>query len=466
MNEYDIAIIGGGPAGSSAATYLSKMGYNVAVFEKEKFPREHVGESLIPFCYYRLKDMGVIDEVRKFATKKPGINFIDKDGRRESVWCFERVLTDGAGMIFHTPRAEFDKCLLDHSAKCGAHIFEEHRVFEVNLENTNEVTLRAQDISGEEKIIRAKFLLDASGQSSFLAKKLNDKTHYAGLDRVAFYRRWVNNKYDDSLNAGMIKIVYLGGEKKGWFWVIPIGRNYLSIGVSLNHDYVREQKKKFTGDDWKNKLYAQELSEAVCLHDILRDSVPEHDTLTISDYSYFAKKKYGKNWAMIGDAGAFLDPIFSSGLFVAMETAFRVTKVVDTHLKKGIDNAQLEFAEAFIDIEGGYRLIEQFVRLFYDQELMKFSDTGSSDDGFQKFLNAYDTFHYLLAGDFFSHWKKYSGFLDTLTKERNFNQFIHYVKSRAGQIADKEYCRYSFEEIYGHLPEKSTIEKQNEKISK
>lgn len=451
--DFDVAIIGGGPSGSSAATYLSMMGYKVGVFEKEKFPREHVGESLIPFCYYRLVDMDVIDDVRKFATKKPGINFLDKDGTRESVWCFERVLTDGAGMIFHTPRAEFDKALLDNAAKKGAHVFEQHSVKEVNLENPDEVHLRLTDAEGKEKKISARFLLDGSGQSSFLAKKFGDKTHYEGLDRVAFYRRWVNNKYDDSLNAGMIKIVYLGGEKKGWFWVIPIGRNYLSIGVSLNHEYVREQKKKFTGPNWKNELYLQELAEASCLNEILSESVPEHDTIVVGDYSYFAKQKYGSNWAMIGDAGAFLDPIFSSGLFVAMETAYRVTKVVDIHLKKGSAEAQPAFAETFVDIEGGYKLIEKFVRLFYDPELMKFSHTGTGDDGYQKFLNAYDTFHYLLAGDFFANWRKYTGFLDTLNHERNFNQFINYVKTKAQEFSDKEYCRYSFQDIYGHLPE-------------
>jgi flavin-dependent dehydrogenase len=461
--KYDVAIIGGGPSGSSAATYLRQMGHSVAVFEKERFPREHVGESLIPFCYYRLVDLGVIDEVRKFATKKPGINFLDKDGTRESVWCFERILNDGAGMIFHTPRAEFDQCLLKHSAKNGADVFEEHRVKEVDVKDPDEVKLVVVDNSGKEKKVSARFLLDASGQQSFLAKKFGDKHHYEGLDRVAFYRRWRNNKYDDSLNAGMIKIVYLGGEKKGWFWVIPIGRNYLSIGVSLNHDHVREQKKKFTGDNWKNELYMQELAEATCLDEILKDSIAEHDTLSISDYSYYADKKHGENWAMIGDAGAFLDPVFSSGLFVAMETAKRVTAVVDTHLKSGSERSQKEFEDAFIEINGGYKLIEKFVRLFYDPELMNFSNTGSNDDGYRKFVNAYDTLHYLLAGDFFSQWRKYTPFIDTLNKERNFNQFIQYVKTVAKEYSDKEYCRYSFEDIYGHLPLDENVPEIQEK---
>jgi len=449
---YDVAIIGGGPAGSSAATYLSRMGYSVALFEKEKFPREHVGESLIPFCYYRLRDMGVLDEVKKFATYKPGINFIDKDGVRESVWCFERILKDGAGMIFHTPRAEFDQCLLEHSRKQGAQVFEEHLVKDVTLGNAEEAVLRVQGKNGEREV-RAKFLLDASGQHSYLGKRLGTKIPYEGLDRTAFYRRWRNNKYDKSLNAGMIKIVYLGGDKKGWLWVIPIGRNYLSIGVSLNNDYVREQKKKFSGPAWKDQFYAAEIAEATCLSQILSESIPEHETLSIGDYSYSVKQKFGDNYAMIGDAGAFLDPIFSSGLFVAMETAYRVSLALDVKMKQGAEVGRKAFEETFVHIEGGYKLIEKFVRLFYDPELIKFSHTGPGDDGYQKFLNSYDIFHYLMAGDFFTNYKKYTDFLDTLNRERSFNQFVHFVKAKASEFPNENYCNYTFEEIYGHLPE-------------
>jgi flavin-dependent dehydrogenase len=460
MNStYDVAIIGGGPAGSSAATYLARMGHSVAVFEKEKFPREHVGESLIPFCYYRLKDLGVIADIEKFATRKPGINFLTKDGSRESVWCFERVLKDGAGNIYHTPRAEFDKALLDNSAKAGAHVFEEHQVTETIFDEAG-VLVSVKDKTAEKKQVRARFLLDASGQHSFLAKRNGVKKSYEGLDRVAFYRRWRNNTYDKALNAGMIKIVYLGGEKKGWFWVIPIGRNYLSIGVSLNHDYVREQKKKFTGADWKDQLYAQEIAEASCLDKILEKSVAEHETLSVSDYSYYATKKSGDSHALIGDAGAFLDPIFSSGLFAAMETAYRVTKAVDVQLRLGKEAGARAFEETFIDIEAGYKLIEKFVRLFYSPELLNFAYAGSHDAGYEKFLAAYNVFHYLLAGDFFTEHKKYTEFIDTLNSEKNYNRFLHYVRNKAQEFPDEAYCNYSFEEIYGHLPDVENLPRE------
>lgn len=452
MEVFDVAIIGGGPSGSSAATYLSRNGFRVVLFEKEQFPREHIGESLIPFCNYRLRDLGVIDEVEKFATKKPGINFIDKTGLRQSVWCFERILPQEIGLTFHTQRALFDKTLLDHAARKGATVLQRHSVKDVDLSDPSKVVLRVQDAEGQEKQYTARFLLDGSGQYSFLAKKLGGKNPYKGLDRVAFYRRWHNNNYDEALNAGMIKIVYLGGQKKGWLWVIPIGRNYLSIGVSLNHEYVRERKKELSSEDWKNELYAGELAEATCLNDILKNSTPEEDTRVVSDYSYSVEKKYGENYAMIGDAGAFLDPIFSSGLFVAMETAYRVTHAVQIKLKQDATAARIAFEEAFADIDAGYKLIEQFVRIFYDDELLNFSHLGPGDDGYDQFIRGYNIFHYLMAGDFFSQHKKYSEFMSTLTQERNYNKFIHYTQTKAQEYPNDEYCRYTFEQVYGHLP--------------
>jgi flavin-dependent dehydrogenase len=451
-SNYDVAIIGGGPGGSSAATYLSQLGYSVVLFEKEKFPRDHVGESLIPYCYYKMKELGVLDDVVKFATKKPGVQFVDRGNERQSVWCFDKVIDDGAQMSFHTLRAPFDKALLDNSKKHGAEVLEECQVKDVDLSNPEKVSLTVVDLPGNEKKYTARFLIDASGQGAFLAKKKHDRKPYEGLDRVAFFSHWLETNYDAPLSGGLIKIIYLGGEKKGWLWVIPVGRNHLSIGVTLNNSYVKEQKKKLTGPDWKERLYRQEVAEAKNLEPVLKNAKLEHDVQVLGDYSYAVKKKFGDNYVMVGDAGAFLDPIFSSGIYVAMETAHRVAKSLDVKFREGNVAGQKAFEEHFVAINGGYELIEKFVRLFYDPELLNFSHLGTEDDGYTKFLNAYEVFHYLLAGDFFSDYQKYSGFIDDLNKERSFNRFINYVKSRAKEFPNSDFCRYSFEEVYGHLP--------------
>lgn len=454
--DYDVIIIGGGPGGSSSAIYLRQKGYKVILFEKEIFPRDHVGESLIPFTYYKLKEMGVLEDVLQFATMKPGVNFVDADGKRQSVWCFDRIMKDGAQMSMHTLRAPFDHAILKRARTVGAEIYEGATVRSADLSDPEKATVKVVLQDGTEKSVRAKFLIDASGQHSFLASSMNVRKPYPGLDRVALFTHWINTKYDAALTGGLIKIIYLGGEKLGWLWVIPVGRNHLSIGVTLNNSYVREQKKVL-GENWKELLYRQEVGFAENLKPILANADIEHAVQVLGDYSYSVEKKYGSNFVHVGDSGAFLDPIFSSGIYIAMEVAERASRCIDVQLREGSERGQEQFKTEFNKIEGAYRLVEKFVRLFYQPELLNFSHAGVSDNGYQKFLNAYEAFHYLLAGDFFSEYKKYEEFLDQLNSEKQFNKFVHFVKSQAKEFPDEDFCRYSFEEIYGHLPQTAQV---------
>lgn len=454
---YDVAIIGGGPAGSSFATFARQRGLNVILFEKEKFPRDHIGESLIPFTYWKLKELGVLEDLKKFATYKPGVNFVDADAKKQSTWCFGKVLKDESQMAIHTLRAPFDKALLDNAKKLGAEVHEEHKVKEINTEDpSGNVFLKVENKEGENFNIKARFLIDASGQNSFMAKKLGAKIPYEGLDRVAFYSHWLDTKYDIALEQGLIKIIYLGGTKKGWIWVIPVGRNHLSVGVSLNNDYVREQKAKFTAagsSDWIKDFYLQELGYAPHLTSILENAKMEHEVTSIGDYSYYVEKKYGKNYAMIGDAGAFLDPIFSSGVYVALETAGRVVNAVNTTLVKGYEEGEKAFIKEFETIEGGYKLIEKFVRLFYSPELLNFAHANPSDPkSYEASIQAYSVFHYLLAGNFFENHKLYSEVIDSINSEKTYNRFISLIRKENNDPYLLTDCGFNFENIYGHLP--------------
>ncbi len=448
--KYDVAIIGGGPGGSSTAIYLRQKGYSVVLLEKEIFPRDHVGESLIPFTYYKLQDLGVWEDILAFATKKPGVNFVDRDGIRQSVWCFDRILSDNAQMSVHTLRAPFDHAILKRAATVGAHVHEGVKVKNVDLSDPDSVTVHTE--STEVPEIKARFLIDATGQNSFLGSKLKLRVPYEDLDRVALFSHWINTTYDAALAGGLIKIIYLGGEKLGWLWVIPVGRNHLSIGVTLNNSYVRDQKK-ILGENWKEKLYRSEIEQAVNLKSILNGAQIEHEIQMVGDYSYRIPKKYGSNYAIVGDAAAFLDPIFSSGVYVAMETADRVAQCLDAKFRNGNAAGEEAFALQYGHIEKGYDLIEKFIRLFYQPELLNFSHADASDDDYGKFVSAYEIFHYLLSGDFFSQPEKYSAFLDEMNTGRSYDKFLHFVRDRAKEYPDAEFCKYSFEEIYGHLPE-------------
>src|ERR1700756_5000913 len=243
---YDVIIIGGGPAGSTAATFLAQHNHKVLLLEKEKFPREHIGESLIPLTYTALKKMGLLEELDKIATRKPGVSFVSSDGNSQSLCCFKNVIKDESYLSYHVVRSAFDDLLLKNSRRKGATVIEETTAKNIILDKPDgTVQLTGVNNKGEETTYHAKFLIDASGQSTLLGKKLGVKKSFKDLDRVALFNHWTNTNFDSSLKEGAIKIVYLGGEKKGWVWVIPVSAQHLSVGVVINNSYVKQEKEKF-----------------------------------------------------------------------------------------------------------------------------------------------------------------------------------------------------------------------------
>lgn len=453
MSLYDTIIIGGGPAGSTAASLLASQGHKVLLLEKEKFPREHIGESLIPASYNILAKLGVLEDLKKISPRKPGVNFISNDGATQSMWCFRNVVKDESYLSFHVKRSAFDQLLLNNSRKKGAEVLEEHTVNHVNLEGkdgTVEVIAVAQ---GETKTFVARFLIDASGQNTFMGRKLGVKTAVKDLDRVALWTHWTGAAYDIPLTQGAIKIVYLGGdEKKGWIWVIPIAKDNLSIGVVVNNAFLKKEKERLQAlgiDNWKHELYMNEINGSDAVKKLLPAAHMNHKVQINGDYSYFCTQKYGNNFALVGDAGAFLDPIFSSGIFVGMQSAELVSNAVHEKLSNG--NEQI-LHDVYENINGALMLIEKFIKLFYNPELLDFSKMG--DPGkhlkFSETESIYSIFHYLLSGDFFANYQKYSDFIDTMKDpmmQKKFQNLIRHTK----EYGEEASCGELFEEMYGKV---------------
>lgn len=454
MTLYDIIIIGGGPAGSTSATLLAEKGFKVLLLEKEAFPREHIGESLIPLSYDILKRQGLIGKLNKIATRKPGVQFVDKDGIKQSLWCFKNVIKDEGYLTFHVIRSAFDKMLLDNSKSKGADVREQHLVKHVILDRADKIVeVHATNAQGGEEKFEAKFLLDCSGQSTFIGRKLGVKKSFTDLDRVAVWSHWTNVEYDSVLKEGAIKIVYLGGEKKGWMWVIPVSAEHLSIGVVVNNSHVKAKKQQFKDSaDWKQDFYLNELAESSLWKGMLKNAKMEHKVGMAGDYSYFCEKKYGDNFALVGDAGAFLDPIFSSGIYVGMHSAELVADALEAKLRGKGDQ---ELIDVYTKINGAVKLLEKFIRLFYTPEALNFAELGHPDDlvKYENFEGAYTIFHYLLAGDFFNNYEKYGEFIDVIRDHKSMTKFqnlIHYPKNGRPDAS----CGESFEKMYGEMTHK------------
>ncbi|PTM08497.1 MAG: hypothetical protein DA408_20430 [Bacteroidetes bacterium] len=429
MNKfYDAIIIGGGPAGSTMASKLAEKGQHVLVLEKAKFPREHVGESLLPFLYHLFEELGVLDEMKARFSRKPGVTFSNIDGTEASHWCFKHVIKDESGLSFHVRRAEFDDMLLQNSRKKGAEVMEEVSVQKVDLDiDPNQATVYAENAQGEQLQFTGRMVVDASGQNTILATQMKTKKPFESLTpRVAYSSHWENAKLTPELAAGNIKIVHLEGEKMGWFWMIPL-IDRLSVGVALNMSYANQQRRilKETTTDWQAKLYEQELQESLVAQEVLAGATRMGPVMANGDFSYYSSTKWGTNFVIVGDASGFLDPIFSSGIYLGMKSSLLVAEGI-TDMLGGNGTATIE--TAYSDIQGAYKLVEKLINTFYEPGSIKWDQAGSAFDlSYKKFETAYSILHLILAGDFFKNHAKYFKAIDILRTPQKIEQYKHLI---------------------------------------
>jgi flavin-dependent dehydrogenase len=433
MNKMvDFIVIGGGPAGSTIATQLARKGYSVTVFEKEKFPRDHVGESLLPFCYQMMEELKVLEYMKKYTVRKPGVMFISADGSRKKTYCFDKVIHDESALAFHVLRDEFDDFLLKNSVKFGAVVHEETKVTGVELNRPDEtVKVEVKYKSGKLKTHFAKQLIDASGQDTFLIRKMNCKKSFDNLDRVAFYTHWMLDSMPKYIDVGIQPIVYLGGEKAGWIFIIPVGVNRISVGVVVNNSFVKSEKAKITSSgikDWQNQFYQNELNSSPFVANLLRSAKRRENQslVVIGDYSYYSDIKYGNDFALTGDSSTFLDPIFSSGVYLSMKSSFLLAEAFDKKFRGGDmkDNSALE--NCYSSINGAYSLMTKFINYFYNSKALDLTELNNSNMDLNDHIKRESSFqllHYLLAGDFFSEFAKYDEILEMLQNPKHYMRF-------------------------------------------
>jgi len=450
--EHDVIVIGGGPAGSTAAALLARSEHDVLLLEKARFPREHVGESLLPFCYRLFEDLGVLDEMKKRFVRKPGVRFVDgRRGITSTTWCFNHVIKDSSYLSFQVPRADFDHLLLKNAIRLGVTVREQTKVKDVDIASASDrVTVRSTDESGNEQVHHARFLIDASGRDAILGSKYGWRTLREELDRTAVWSHWGGVKLSGGLEEGLSLILYMGEEQKGWIWVFPLGVDRITAGFVAQNSYIREQRQKLLGagsTSWEYDLCIQELTKSPLVDRLLKGAELKMRMMVNGNYSYEVKNHYGTNYAMIGDARGFIDPIFSSGVFLSMKSAYLVSDAVHHQLTtKETENPLM--IKAYEQITGAYNFVHKMIRLFYNPHALTWAEAGADGESHKNHQSAMAAGHYLLAGDFFEKYKKYNAFFKSLENPKAFRRFKDRVIDR--EVFQTQ-CNTKPEEVFGEV---------------
>ena len=324
--DCDVLVIGGGPAGSTAAALLAEKGHRVTLLEKSRHPRFHIGESLLPANLPLFETLGVADEVRAIGMEKRGAEFVSPFHDHAQTFNFADAWNKSMPSAYQVRRSEFDAILIRNAARKGAEVIEECRVRDVELlPDAQGAVVRAQAADGSEAVWRARFLVDASGRDTFLGNRLKAKQRNPHHNSSALYAHFTGARRHAGSAAGNISIFWF---EHGWFWFIPLHDGATSVGAVVWPYYLKSRTGSL--EEFLHETIAKCPPLAERLSDAQRSSKVE----ATGNFSYTTDHTHGDAYVLLGDAFAFVDPMFSSGVWLAMQSAVAGSEAIDICLRE------------------------------------------------------------------------------------------------------------------------------------
>jgi len=318
----DVLVIGGGPAGSTISALLAQRGRDVVMLEKSRHPRFHIGESLLPFNMPLFEQLGVAKEIEAIGMTKYGAEFVSPWHDKPVMFEFANALDSPFPSTYQVRRSEFDRILFRNAARKGARAIEECRVTGVEF-RPGGVAVTAREESGHERVWQSRFVVDASGRDTFLASRLGIKERNREHNSAAIYGHFAGATRLPGKSEGNISIFWF---EHGWFWFIPLSDGATSIGAVCWPYYMKTRKTS------PERFLLDTIALCPALAERMRKARLISPVTATGNYSYSAGRAAGTNHIMLGDAFAFIDPIFSTGVFLAMHSAFVGADTVETCL--------------------------------------------------------------------------------------------------------------------------------------
>jgi len=359
---YDVIVIGGGPAGSTAATLVAREGRSVLLLDRERFPRFRIGESLMPATYWTLKRLGVLEQMKASPfVRKHSVQFFSKSGRSSVPFYFSEVEDHESSATWQVDRLHFDVMLLDNARSAGVEVLQRANVKDVLFDGARACGAWVEFGDGQRAELESRVVVDASGQSGLLSRKLKLKNPDAKLWHASIYTRYSGARRDAGIDEGATLIMQTDAGKS-WFWYIPLQDDQASVGVVAPMDYLFKGRS-----GGAQGIFDEELRRCPPMQQRVEGAEQSMGATPVRDFSYISKRIAGDGWILAGDAFGFLDPIYSSGVFLALKSGEHAADAINEAFEKQDFSAgQLgRYGNAYV---AGMEALRKLVYAYYDEE--------------------------------------------------------------------------------------------------
>ena len=356
--KYDCIIVGGGPAGSSAATIVSQAGFDTLLLEQEAMPRYHIGESLMPEAFWCFERLGVLDQMRNSDyVRKVSVQFVSSTGKESQPFFFKQHDPRECSSTWQVERAEFDHMLFKNAAANGASCVDQARVMDVLMDGDRAVGVTVQTSEGTSKEVRAKVVVDATGLQAVIANRMGLRRDEEDLKKIAIWSYFENAEREPGEHGGATIILHTE-KKDSWFWFIPLRNGITSVGVVGDRSYMLEDRGS------PEQTFADELALCPAMQRRLALSTNIEKYRVAREFSYTTTQQSGDGWVLVGDAMGFIDPIYSSGVYFALQSGIMAADVVVTGLRND-DTSATQLASWVDEFKEGTQWIRKLVDVYY-----------------------------------------------------------------------------------------------------